>query len=338
MGAAAAATIRSNRGTTALTQRVDAVILCGDGTRGPAGDRAVASAGSASGRGGRVKGFISFGALGALLLVAATASPAAAQSRYISESVNAAVDQAKAAGNYSGYGAPGNSFCILGGWLTQGQVLRYSMTLEEGKGYLVVGGADSDVKDLDLSVNDGTNNHEDTETDNTPWVHVQAESSTEVTITLTNYQGSGSPDFCCFIILEEGGAAGSHKALKEAATNLVTMTDRQIEKAPGFHTDNTPGPGSFCLFGGLFGTGGELGFHRPFVEGTYAVEGLGDKNAQDVDLKVEEDGTELVSDTDTDTYPLVNFTVPNDKRLTITMRMHASKGNSFAVGLILSNN
>jgi hypothetical protein len=303
-----------------------------------------------------MKGFAWSGALA--LLVAATAGPAAAQSRYISESVNAAVDQAKAAGSYSGYGAPGNSFCILGGWLTQGQVLRYSMTLEDGKGYLFVGGADSDVKDLDLSVGDGKNNVEDTETDNTPWVHIEDGGGNEVTITLTNYQGSGQPDFCCFIILEEGGAAGSHKALKEAAANLVAWTDRVTapaapsgagashassgattdSSASGYHSDNTPGPGSFCLFGGLFGTGGELGFHRPFVAGSYAVLGLGDKNAQDVDLKVEQGDTEVVSDTATDATPVVEFNVPNDERLTVTLRMHQSKGNSFGVGLILSNN
>jgi hypothetical protein len=294
-----------------------------------------AVAGQASARDGEddVKGFVSFGALA--LLVAATAAPAAAQTEYISQAVTAAVDQAKAAGNYSGYGAPGNSFCILGGWLTQGQVLRYSMTLESGKGYLVVGGADKDVKDLDLDVG-GT---ADTETDNTPWVHKDGDGS-DVTITLTNYQGSGQPDFCCIIILEEGGAAGSHKALKEAAANLVTWTDRVLQQpaCQGYHTDNTPGPGSFCLFGGLFGTGGELGFHRPFVAGKYAVLGMGDKQAQDVDLKVEEDGTEVAADTDTDANPVVEFSTDNDKRLTVTMRMHQSKGNSFGVGLILSNN
>lgn len=268
----------------------------------------------------------------AMLLVGA--GQARAQSEYISEAVGRAVTQAGSAGDYSGYGMTTSSFCLLGGWITQGNMLQYSMNLSGGTSYLFVGAGDRDVRDLDISVTDGTNTVEDTETDNTPFVHVEAQSDTEVTITVTNYQGSGQPDFCCLIILESDGGQANIAGLNQAAQGLVTL----INSATGYATDQAADASSWCILGGLFGQGGELGMTRTFTRGNYMLVGWGDTRAKDLDAFVQgPNGEEVAADTETDSTPVVTFNVQakGNLRGTLNLRMYQSKGNAFGVCAVL---
>jgi len=244
------------------------------------------------------------------------------------------VTQAGAAGDYHGYGMASNGFCLLGGWITQGRTLQYSMNLEQGSSYLYVGAGDRDVQDLDISVNDGTNTVEDTETDNTPFVHVDAQSNCEVTITVTNYHGSGQADFCVMIILESEGGQANIQSLNDAAQGLVQL----IDNAHGFATDQATDASSWCIMGGLFTQGQEFGITRAFSRGHYEIVGWGDSRAKDLDSSVHNtDGSEVASDTETDNTPIVPFDV-NGKgttRCTVNLKMYNSKGNAFGVCAIL---
>lgn len=272
-----------------------------------------------------------------LVMVGASGAQAQAesQSAYISECVGNAVKQAQAAGDYSGYGMVSNSFCLLGGWITKGHMLQYSLTLQEGHSYLFVGAGDRDVKDLDLSVSDGTNEVKDEETDNTPFVHVTAESTVEVTITLTNYDGSGEPDFCAMIILEDEGGQANINSLNQAASGLCQMIDAVGNE---WETDKASDGSSWCLMGGLMGTGGELGLSRSFSPGTYILVGWGDSRAGDVDAAVQNgDGEEVAADTETDNTPVVPFEVSGKSPLvgTLNLKMAQAKGNAFAICAVL---
>lgn len=269
---------------------------------------------------------------GFVALLFAAASPVRADTQYVVQCVDAAVEQAKAAGDYSGYGAAGNSFCVLGGWLSTGETLSYKMNLEGGKGYLFVGGGDKDVADLDLQVHDGEDAVEDTDDDNTPWVHVKAESDCEVTINLLNFKGSGEADFCAFIILEEGGADGSTKALTGAVRGLC----KELDKVQTHGIEKTAGAISFM--GGLFGTGGELGIHRNFAPGEYALVGYGDSNAEDVDLTLHEGDTLVAEDSDDDATPVVQCKVGEEARGTVRLKMFKSKGNAWGMCAVLEKN
>lgn len=271
----------------------------------------------------------------AALLAVVGAGTAQAQSEYISECVGNAVKQAQAAGDYSGYGMLSNSFCLLGGWITKGHMLQYTVTLQEGHSYLFVGAGDRDVKDLDLSVSDGTNTVEDTETDNTPFVHVQAESTVEVTITLTNYDGSGEPDFCAMIILEDEGGQANLGSLNQAATGLCQLLDKLGNE---WETDKASDGSSWCVMGGLMGTGGELGISRSFAPGTYVLVGWGDSRAGDVDASVANgEGEVVAADTETDNTPVVPFEVSGGEALsgTLHLAMAQAKGNAFAICAVL---
>lgn len=267
-----------------------------------------------------------------LLGLLAGAASADDDTVYIRECVTAAVEQAKAAGSYTGYGAATNSFSLMGGWLSTGETLQYQMEVEEGKGYLFVGAGDRDIKDLDLSVTDGDATVEDTEDDNTPFVHIEAKAATTITITMTNFAGSGEADFCTFIILEEGGAEGSGKALVAAATELAKVC-QTVEKQTGVKTDKTPGLA--CLMGGLFGTGGELALNRTFHEGKYALVGWGDANAEDLDLTLTEGDETIAKDTETDATPVVPFEVSGETTCGLEAKMFKAKGNAYGLVAIL---
>lgn len=266
----------------------------------------------------------------AAMSLALTAPVGAAEAKYVIECVTRAVEQANAAGDYSGYGAATNSFCVLGGWLATGEQLQYSFSMTKGKSYLIVGAGDGDVKDLDLSVSDGEDAVEDTEDDNTPWVHVKAERTVQATITMKNFAGSDELDFCCFVILEEGGADGSGKALVSAVTGLA----KELADVEGVGLDKTPG--AICFMGGLFGTGGELGITRTFTEGAYGLAGWGDKKCQDLDLALYEGKKKIAEDTEDDAQPFVECEVEGEVRGTIQLKMHAASGNSWGLCIVLT--
>lgn len=270
-----------------------------------------------------------------LLALVATSTARAGDGKYISECVDRAVQQAQAAGQYSSYGMATNSFSLLGGWITTGHALQYQLHLEAGKGYLFVGAGDGDVADLDLSVDDGESAVEDSEDDNTPWVHVQAENACDVTVTLTNFKGSGQPDFCVFIILESGGGEGKAANMKAAAQQLVQIVGALPAE---WTTDLAEDASSFCLLGGLFGSGGELGITRSFQEGAYMIVGWGDGKAQDVDAYVQDaaSGEVVAEDTEEDNTPVCLFESSGGAG-TLGLRMHQAKGNAFGVMMVMKH-
>lgn len=268
-----------------------------------------------------------------LALLALGAGTARAEGEYISECVQRAVQQAGAAGDYTGYGMATDSFCLLGGWIATGGELQFTVNFNAGTSYLLVGGGDSDVKDLDISVSDGENTVEDVETDNTPFVHLGAEETVEATITLRNHQGSGQPDFCVLLILQSEGGDGSAASLNAAAQGLVKAVSGV---GGGWSTEAAEDPSGWCLVGGLFGAGGELGIGRSFSAGSYALVGFGDSKCQDLDCFVSnEEGEEIAADTETDSTPVVQFDASGDAVGSLNLRMHAANGNAFGVGIIL---
>lgn len=263
------------------------------------------------------------------------AGAARAQSEYVTECVANAVKQAQAAGDYSGYGVLSDGFCLLGGWISEGKVLQHRLTLQAGRSYLFVGAGDRDVVDLDLAVSDGTSEVKDEETDSTPFVHLKAERTVEVTVTLTNFDGSGEPDFCALIILEDEGGQASLSSLSQAAAGLVQAIDKVAEQ---YETDRTGELSSWCLLGALMTTGQQLGMSRTFTPGGYLLVGWGDSRARDVDAGVANaEGEVVAADTEADTTPVVEFTVGGAQPLsgTLLLAMPDAKGNAFAVCALL---
>lgn len=277
-----------------------------------------------------LKDLIRSGCIVTLTLMALGAGNARAEGEYISECVQRAAQQAATAGEYTGYGTVADGFCLLGGWISTGGELQYSLNLEAGTSYLIVGAGDRDVKDLDISVSDGSSTVEDVEDDNTPFVHLAAEDTVEATITLRNHQGSSQPDFCVLIILQSQGGDGNADALVQAAQGLVKAVGGV---GGGWSSD----PSDWCLVGGLFGTGGEAGINRSFEAGEYALVGFGDSACKDLDASVTDDeGNPVATDEETDSTPVVPFAVEGDGVSgTLNLKMHEAKGNAFGVAIVL---
>ncbi len=270
-----------------------------------------------------------------LALLAVGAGFARAEGEYISECVERAVQQAGTAGEYTGYGALKDGFCVLGGWVATGGELQYSLTLEGGTSYLIVGAGDRDVKDLDIVVSDGESSVEDTETDNTPFVHFSAEEGVEATITLRSHQGgSAGADFVVLIILQSDGGAARGAALTQAAQGLVKVVSAV---GGGWSSEPAEDPSGWCLVGGLFQTGEEFGIGRSFSAGQYALVGFGDSSCKDLDASVaDEEGNPVAADEETDSTPIVPFEVSGEGVSgTLNLKMHESKGNAFGVAIVL---
>lgn len=241
-----------------------------------------------------------------------------------------AAQQAAAAGNFTGYGVYRGGFCLLGGWLRTGEELQYQLEFEGGKSYLIVAAGDADVKDLDLSVTDGSTTVEDAEEDNTPWVHFSAESDVEVTITLKNFKGSSAPDFCALIILESDGGGAKLDRLVQAANGLVEV----VGAVGGEWSTDT---GNWCLVGGLFESGGGDGIMRTFSPGTYVLVGFGDSACKDLDASVtDEDDNPVAKDEATDSTPVVPFQVEGEEVTgTLSLKMFDAEGSAFGVAIVL---
>lgn len=277
-----------------------------------------------------MRNLIRSGSVFTLALLALGAGSARAEGEYISECVQRAAQQAATAGEYTGYGTATDGLCLLGGWVASGGELQYSLPLEAGTSYLIVGAGDRDVEDLDISVSDGESTIEDAEDDNTPFVHLEAQEATEATITLTNFAGSGEPDFCVVIILQSKGGAGDADELVQAANNLVKAVGNV---GGGWSSD----PDGWCLVGGNFTSGEEQGIYRGFAPGHYALVGFGDSNCKDLDASVTDDeGNAVAVDEETDSTPVVEFDVEGDGVSgNLMLKMHESKGNAFGVAVVL---
>lgn len=273
--------------------------------------------------------------IGALALGAM--GSARGQTEYIAECVQRGVDaagRAIEAAEGMTFGMNTNGYCLLGGWVKQGESLEYSMTLQANTCYVIIGAGDRDVADLDIALKQGdTVLEKDEQEDNIPGVVVQFDQQVEATLVVTNYKGSGQADFCSVIIMESDGGQANVTSLNQAAQGLCQI----INKQAGFITDGQTTSG-WCMFGALLQSGGEHGVTRRFEPGTYRLVGWGDSRAKDVDARVTNgDGETVAEDVLEDNQPVVDFEVTGKSPLegSFFLKMHQAKGNSFAVCAVL---
>lgn len=277
--------------------------------------------------------------LGTAVLALCAMGAARAQTEYVSECVSRGVEAAGrviAGAEGVTFGMNSNGYCLLGGWVKQGESLEYNMTLAANTAYVVIGAGDRDVADLDMQFKSGDQVLEkDEQEDNIPVLVVQFEQEVEATLVVTNYKGSSpsQADFCSIIILESDGGQAQVTALNQAAQGLCEI----INKQAGFTTDGQVSSG-WCVFGSLLQSGGEHGVTRRFAPGTYRLVGWGDSRAKDVDARVANgEGETVAEDVLEDNQPVVDFEVTGKEPLegSFFLKMHQAKGNSFAVCAIL---
>lgn len=275
-----------------------------------------------------------------LALVAAGAGLARAEGEYINECMARGIEQARQAGNYTGYGFPSNQTCVVGGWVKRGESMDFGMNFKAGKRYLVIGAGDRDVPNLDISVKVQPNgkSYFDQDVDNTPWIHVDGiDKDCTVVVKATNNvepeKMDGTSDFCVFFVLVDGGREGSFEALMKAGREL---TNAVVAEAKKQNYSSDPTVNVPCLFGGLFEQGEQQGIIRPFGAGRYLIVGWSDDLSRDLDLQVEENNRVVDRDEMESAVPWCDITVSGDTRLVARMRMTRSEGPAFAMCAILA--
>jgi hypothetical protein len=275
----------------------------------------------------------------AVLGIAAPPQTAVAwEEEYVNEGIAAAVEQAKAARDLTGFGLRSGGFCLLGGFIEEGKELTYTTKLQKDKAYFFIGAGDHDVKDLDLVVGakDGSDHQVDVDDDATPFVFVAPSASAEYSVTMrvASGSGSGSVDFCLVIVLETGGLEGSLDTLAESAHQLNSVV-AIVAEATDVELDTAEG--SFCLLGALLKDGADQKLTRSFeANRTYQVIGWADENAKDFDVDIRRDKEVITQDIDEDSTPVVTFESHKKERLGVNLSMFSSNHPAFAIVAIVT--
>jgi hypothetical protein len=219
---------------------------------------------------------------------------------------------------------------LLGVYLAQGRSQSFTMNFEAGVEYLVLGGADNDVVDLDLELvsMSGTVLQNDSQTDAVPYLNFQPSTTAKRTIRLKNFQ-SYQPGFCAMVILRKRrGGYFSLNQIADALDNLMVLARTASQFSFQF------AQGNFCLFGGRASQGGSSGlFDVQLREGSYAMVGAGSNNIQDVDLSVVRQyqrnrtrGVVLAKDDDRDNAPMCLFNARWNENYYLQCINYASRG------------
>jgi hypothetical protein len=232
--------------------------------------------------------------------------------------MKSALGQVLDAGAYERHGLGTDGACLVGGWLSEGADFSFKRRLVKGRSYVLAGAAGPGVKNLDLTVTDGTDAVDDTEEDGTPWIALKSDSDCEVTVVVRNAKGADAPDYCCVVILEDGGA--SRAALVRGTAALVQAVDGETLDA----TD-----GAVSIVGAYLSTREEISLPRPFTPGRYTVVGRGDASAQDMDLLVRTDKATVLEDSTKDAAPTVTVHARGHVRGTVNLRMFQARGGAF---------
>ncbi|MBI3272326.1 MAG: hypothetical protein HYZ53_25265 [Planctomycetes bacterium] len=257
---------------------------------------------------------------------------------YVEQAIQAGLAMAGKAHDMSGYGPHSASFCLLGGWISKGGSLTYQTTLQGGKTYLLIGGADTSVKDLDLKVEteDGSSELHDDATDATPLIEVTPKSTMTVNMHLFYADGNDPVCFAVLLILEDHSPKGSLDSLAHAGGKLVGLVQKLQESHP-VKMDATLNRAS--VFACLLNQGESIGLSRGFPPSTsYAVVAVADPSCKDLDLRLSQGGKEVVADTDDNPVAVVEFeTRAGEEESVLEVRMEnaASTKPSFAIGAVL---
>lgn len=144
---------------------------------------------------------------------------------------------------------------IFGAFISKGKSQSWSRDFQANQEYLIVGGGDSDVKDVDIVIIDANGKEiaKDEEEDAEPYVKFRVPTKGRYTIKLTLEDSSGTADFCTMAVLQKGGWDVDFHELKDAVKNVLDDCAKQNE-------NNSPEginfyDKSFCFFGTVLGKG-----------------------------------------------------------------------------------
>jgi hypothetical protein len=228
---------------------------------------------------------------------------------------------------------------ILGAFILTGKSASFTKSLEKGHEYLILGGGDDNVEDLDLLITDENNKKiaEDDQTDAAPLVRFKAPSSGRYTLKATAYKAN-TGGFCCVVILRKNGWKVPVKNLADALDSLMkacNFLDSKTSDQQYFHSVNN----QWALFGSVLEKGQETTIQNiDMGTGKRVILAACDGVASDVDLYVKDRNDKVVvKDEEADNTPICRINTTNYQGAKITYKNVASKKPSLVLMTILQH-
>jgi len=238
-----------------------------------------------------------------------------------------------------------DNLCLAGVLLSSGQSAALTFNFNSGTRYRILGIADEDVQDLDLYLEDSRGDVilRDVQTDSLPILNYNPDFSGKRTVRIKNYRSS-QISFCIMVILKQRtylmANPPSFNLLSQALVNVTRLAENYSFTGTSFP------PQTFCLFGGMYGSGQSDGIMNFQIQsgqgGSYAFLGAGSNNCNDVDLQViqqnregEIAGTTQCADNEVDKYAIVSCDLWSWNYYYMQYTNYNSLGTSFVFGVVM---
>jgi hypothetical protein len=226
--------------------------------------------------------------------------------KHMTQAVGRVMGSVRLASNISDYGYD-NGICIMAAFLRPGATVAFNRPLERGERYMILGGGDDDVEDLDIEVLDSSGDvvAKDDKVDAAPVVEFTAPRSGQYTIRQRLYKASVGC-FCVVAVLRKGGFDVPIRNLVSASSRLIAFcnaVDRNTSGSVAFHdADN-----QWAIYGSILRQGEDTTITNITLGGGQrCLLAAGDENSSDIDLFVlDSDGDVIGQDTDADATPIV---------------------------------
>lgn len=224
---------------------------------------------------------------------------------------------------------------LMAAFLEPRDEITFIRYLDKGQTYIIAGGGDDDVRDLDLEVydDDGRVIARDDKDDNQPVVRFTASYSGKCTIRLKLYAAK-RPAFCVASVLRQGGWTVPRENLIKAAGGLLGLAnnlDRNLKEDVSFHA----GSNQWAMYGGIIRKGEDLQINNIGLgTGRRVVMSAGDTQARDIDLFVRV-GKDEASDTQNDATPIVDLNARNVTTASVQIKNVDSGGPCLILTAIL---
>lgn len=275
-------------------------------------------------------------ALTAALPTASTAQDQWEPGRHMTQAVARVMGSVRGLSEISEYGYA-DDVCIMAAFVQPDKKVAFERNFRRGEEYLIVGGGDDDVKDLDLEVLDANGRviDHDEETDATPLLLFTAPQTGRYTIRQHLYDAPvGS--FCVVAVMQRGGYDVPITNLVDAAGSLILMAnvvDENVTEIVSFQD----GDNQWAIFGGIIDEDESLTITNMNPgTGRRVFIAAADTNSSDIDMFVlDEDGDIIDSDEETDATPIVDVRTKSSQSYGMKVTNHTSRGPSLTLMSIL---
>ncbi len=210
------------------------------------------------------------------------------------------------------------------GQLGESETRDFTIQLEGGKCYAILGVGDNGVRDLDLLLKDesGRMIDEDVETDARPIVRVCPDDTGQYTMTVRMYQGSGN-----FVYAPYRWPRGTRGPFGLSGLIYVRLGEvTSLLGVEGFEPDPNTTPGQ----GNLRREGATAHHTIPLQGGQcYAILAVGGQGLNNVDLSISQGGNEIASDNTRTAFPTVRHCPTSNGRFRIDIGAGDGSGRYF---------